>query len=176
MATQKQLEKIRTAMVQVMGKQAAASKIEEVCAAVEAAYYSAGASQEAGSAVSTPASSPRPPQAANTATATGVTAPAAASDAVSASPARPAQGARSAPGSGDSSASVVVEGSLNPSQMKILDKLAALAGMAQERLAYEIVLNPYYRLPPLPSPFTTVADAATGSLRRSASAGGIDQG
>jgi hypothetical protein len=175
MATQKQLEKIRTAMVQVMGKQAATSKIEEVCAAVEAAYYNAGAVQpDGGSGMSTPAPSPRPPQ---MSTAAAVPVPAAASDGVtSTTPVRPTQGPRTTPGSGDSSTAVVMEDSLNPNQMKILDKLAALAGMAQERLAYEIVLNPYYRLPPLSNPFGTSDDAAPGTLRRSTSAGGIEQG
>ena len=59
---------------------------------------------------------------------------------------------------------------LSSAQMKYLNKLSEISGISQERLAYEIVLNPYYRLPvPTPAP---IVDAHSSS---SSGGGAISQ-
>lgn len=136
-ATQRQLEKIRAALERVVGKQAAANRIEEISAAVEAALASAQAEQRAGGDASAE-SSPLLTTETNTTSSQG-------SDAASLSRTRAisVEAADAAAHRGEGP----TEGALTHGQLKVLDKLAALSGMAQERLAYEIVLNPFYRLP-----------------------------
>jgi len=50
---------------------------------------------------------------------------------------------------------------LSVTQLKYLHKLSEIAGISSERLAYEIVLNPYYRLP-VPPVTTTIVTTASG--------------
>eukprot|EP00428_Durinskia_dybowskii_P075315 CAMPEP_0170400786 /NCGR_PEP_ID=MMETSP0117_2-20130122/24677_1 /TAXON_ID=400756 /ORGANISM="Durinskia baltica, Strain CSIRO CS-38" /LENGTH=1002 /DNA_ID=CAMNT_0010657545 /DNA_START=260 /DNA_END=3268 /DNA_ORIENTATION=+ len=156
-ATQHQLEKIRTAMTQVLGKQAATNRIEEICAAVEAAYYSAAsqATPQDGVSSPTPDSSPR----------ASSPIPALAATMKPSTTSQP--GNWPSPGSGGdtTSSSSPVESSLSAAQTRMLEKLAMLAGMGQERLAYEIVLNPFYRLPPLSNP---LMEASVFQRQRSA--------
>lgn len=148
-ATQQQLEKIRHALVQVLGKHAAASKIEEICAAVEAAFYtvatSAGAQGD--SAASTPLPSPLPRVGKTGASATQSAKPPGVSSTATST---------SSPATPETTTSTTAPETsvLAPAQQRILDKLAGLSGIHQERLAYEMVLNPYYRLPPLSNPLT----------------------
>jgi hypothetical protein len=152
-ATQHQLDKVRFALVQVLGKQAAASKIEELCAAVEAAFYSAAMASGAPDTEADGSSSPIP-------TAASTLKPAAAMSL--SQPLTPPDG-----GSPNEAAA------LQPNHQRILDKLSSLAGIHQERLAYEIVLNPYYRLPPLANPLTeeTVVPRTSSASNLSAAAG-----
>ena len=60
------------------------------------------------------------------------------------------------------------ESALAPNHLKLLHKLSQLAKIGPERLAYEIVLNPYYRLPtPAVLPSTTEGMSPGGPLQRS---------
>lgn len=141
-ASQKQLEKIRAALHQLLGPQIASNRIEEICAAVEATYYAA----EANASPTIEPTTPVPIIHATEAKA--------AIDSTSLH-----QSVLSSSPGGDSFIGSMhqPEGSLASNHLKILNKLSQLASIGQERLAYEIVLNPYYRLPPPADlPFTAV--------------------
>jgi len=165
LASQKQLEKIRGALVQILGPQLASNKIEEICASVEATYYAgrANSSVDDASEPSTPvpvrgtAESPKPKQSGPETTNLH-------QSILSSSP-----GGESFIGSLQQP-----ESSLASNHLKILNKLSQLAGIGQERLAYEIVLNPYYRLPtPADLPATETVASPGGPLSRSNSSSGL---
>ena len=195
-ATQMQLDKIRTAMIRVMGKDAAVNRIEEICAAVEAAFYSAATTTAATMATtSTSTQLSKGENINNDTTATSTTATAGTGQPVT--PRTPqshtttssttdidqhlsnrstSQQSNMLPRTVPQSLSgadlpipltTTEVDTLSTPQLKVLDKLAQLAGIAQERLAYEIVLNPYYRLPPIVNPLTAAMEAS--ALRRSTS-------
>lgn len=167
LASQKQLEKIRGALLQLLGPQLASNKIEEICASVEATYYAGRANSSSVDDASEP-SSP---------------VPIARSTAETPQRKTPAgeitnlhQSILSSSPGGDSFIGSLQqpESSLASNHLKILNKLSQLAGIGQERLAYEIVLNPYYRLPaPADPPAAETVASPGGPLSRSNSSTGL---
>lgn len=158
-ASQQQLERIRNALARTIGKHEAASRIEEICAAVEAAYHTMATdmpNNADGETSPVPSTSERSPFQSPISTANG-----AASLSATLLPGqmltRPAAALGTSPGGDVSFLTELTQSTLSPSHTKVLDKLSLLAGIDQERLAYEIVLNPYYRLP------TPAADSAATS-------------
>lgn len=153
-ASQQQLERIRNALVRTLGKHEATSRIEEICAAVEAAYYTLATdmpNNADGESSPVPRSDSPAPQS-----------PKGSAPSLSATllPGQPLSrpGALSASPGGDVGyLAELTQSALSPNHIKVLDKLSLLAGIDQERLAYEIVLNPYYRLP-------TPADSAVAGV------------